>query len=34
VSQPNQRRGTERPVGPGDAVLITWDEAAPVVLGA
>ncbi|WP_372623140.1 ABC transporter ATP-binding protein [Falsiroseomonas sp.] len=32
VSQPNQRRVTEAPVAPGEPVLVSWDDEAPVVL--
>jgi putrescine transport system ATP-binding protein len=34
VSQPNQRRLGEAPVAPGDPVLVSWDEEAPVVLAS
>ena len=32
VSQPNLRRITDRPLGAGDAVIVTWDREASMVL--
>jgi putrescine transport system ATP-binding protein len=32
VSQPNLRPLAERPAAPGEAVTVTWDRDAPVVL--
>jgi putrescine transport system ATP-binding protein len=34
ISQPNRRRITEHPLGAGDAVHITWDRQASMVLPA
>jgi hypothetical protein len=34
VSQPNPRRGTERPLDAGDQVAVTWDPQASMVLPA
>jgi putrescine transport system ATP-binding protein len=34
ISQPNPRRGTERPLDGGDTVAVTWDPQASMVLPA
>ena len=34
VSQPNPRRGTERPLDEDDQVAVTWDKQASMVLPA